>query len=47
MDDLKKAIEAKRAELNKMMDEEADKDEILKKSRELDELIALWYRKGC
>lgn len=45
MDNLLKQIEDVRKQLNKLIEEEADKNVILKKSQELDILINEFYKK--
>ena len=45
MDNLLKQIEDVRKQLNKLIEEEADKNVILKKSQELDILINDFYKK--
>ena len=45
MDKLFKQIEEEREKLNKLIEENADKDVILKKSQELDILINEFYKK--
>lgn len=45
MDKLLKQIEEEREKLNKLIEENTDKDAILKKSQELDILINEFYKK--
>lgn len=45
MDKLLKQIEDTRKQLNKLIEDEADKNVILKKSQELDILINEFYKK--
>lgn len=45
MDKLSKQIEEEREKLNKLIEENADKSVILKKSQELDILINEFYKK--
>lgn len=45
MNNLLKQIEDVRTQLNKLIEEEADKNVILKKSQELDILINEFYKK--
>jgi|GEM_PF-4258101 len=45
LNELNKAIEKKRAELNEKIEKHESYTEILKVSQELDELIALYYEK--
>lgn len=43
LEELKKDIEIKRKELHRMINKEIDKDELLKYSVELDEVIGKYY----